>query len=220
MLLPRAESDFNMDEISKHPLPLDYNTQQPKLILSEYGRNVQNMVNYCLTLSDREERNLCAKAIVGVMRRLTPQQANTPEKEQKLWDHLNILSGFKLDVDFPFPVLGSEELHPKPEPIAYSDRKIRWRHYGKNIELMVMKVAELEEGPDRDALIYMLAHQMKKLQLVHNPEGVDDAKILRDLALYSGGLIDLDPQTYLLHEFKEAPAPAKGKKASRKKKKY
>lgn len=195
-----------------------YNTQQRPLLLSEYGRNVQNMIDFCLTLEDREERNLCARAIVGVMRRLTPQQANTPEKEQKLWDHLNIMSGFALDVDFPVPVLQAEELHPAPAPIPYSDRKIKWRHYGRNIEQMVARVADLEEGPDKDALISMIAHQMKKLQLVHNPEGVDDAKILRDLAIYSHGKIDLDPATYLLHEFQEAPMPDKARKVRRKKK--
>lgn len=195
-----------------------YNTQQRPLLLSEYGRNVQNMIDFCLTLEDREERNLCARAIVGVMRRLTPQQANTPEKEQKLWDHLNIMSGFALDIDFPFPVLQAEGFHPVPSPIPYSDRRIKWRHYGRNIEQMVARVADLEDGPDKDALISMLAHQMKKLQLVHNPEGVDDAKILRDLAIYSKGKIDLDPATYLLHEFQEAPAPEKPRKGRRKKK--
>ena len=195
-----------------------YNTQQRPLLLSEYGRNVQNMIDFCLTLEDREERNLCARAIVGVMRRLTPQQANTPEKEQKLWDHLNIMSGFSLDIDFPCPVLQAEGFHPVPSPIPYSDRRIKWRHYGRNIEQMVARVADLEEGPDKDALISMLAHQMKKLQLVYNPEGVDDAKILRDLAIYSKGKIDLDPATYLLHEFQEAPAPEKPRKGRRKKK--
>lgn len=197
-----------------------YNTQERPLLLSEYGRNVQNMVDFCLTLEDRDERTACARAIVGVMRRLTPQQANTPEKEQKLWDHLNMMAGFRLDVDFPFPVLTAEEAHPEPAPIPYSDGKIKWRHYGRNIEQMVRKVADLEDGPDKDALISMLAHQMKKLLLVHNPEGVDDAKILRDLAIYSKGKIDLDPQQYFLHEFMEAPQPQKSAKKTRKKKKY
>jgi len=198
---------------------MTYNTQMRPLLLSEYGRNIQNMIDYCLTLTDREERNLCARAIVGVMRRLTPRQANTPEKEQKLWDHLNIMAGFALDIDFPVPVLGPEEQNPVPRPIPYSDRNIKWRHYGRNIEQMVNCVAELEDGPDKDALIYMIAHQMKKLQLVHNPEGVDDAKILRDLAIYSQGRIDLDPDTYLLHEFREVTPPAKARK-NRKKKKH
>lgn len=187
---------------------MDYNTHLKPLILPEYGRNVQNMVDFCLTIPDREERTLCAKAIVGVMRKLTPQQANTPEKEQKLWDHLNIMSHFSLDVDFPVEVLSAEELSPAPKQIPYSNNRIRWRHYGKNIEQMIQVVANLEDGEDKDMLISMIAHHMKKLQFIHNKEGVDDAKILRDLAIYSDGKIDLDPNTYLLHEFKEVEVPA------------
>lgn len=186
---------------------MDYNTDKKQLVLPEYGRNVQNMVDFCLTLPDREERTLAAMAIVGVMRKLTPQQANTPEKEQKLWDHLNIMSGFRLDIDFPVEVLSAEEMAPVPKPIPYSTNRIRWRHYGKNIEQMVQVVADLEEGEDKEMLISLIAHHMKKLQFIHNKEGVDDAKILRDLAIYSGGKIDLDPETYLLHEFKEVQVP-------------
>lgn len=186
---------------------MDYNTKLTPLILPEYGRNVQNMVDFCLTIPDRNERTLCAKAIVGVMRKLTPQQANTPEKEQKLWDHLNMMSRFKLDIDFPIEVLSEDELAPKPQNIPYSNNRIRWRHYGKNIEHMIKVVADLEDGADKDILISMIAHHMKKLQFVHNKEGVDDAKILRDLATYSDGKINLDPETYLLHEFKEVYAP-------------
>ena len=198
---------------------MDYNTNRETLRMPEYGRNVQNMVDYCLSIEDRQERTLCAMAIVGLMRKLTPQQANTPEKEQKLWDHLNIMSGFKLDVDAPVEMITSEEANPKPKPIPYSTNRIHWRHYGKNIEYMVQVVADLEDGPDKDALISMIAHHMKKLQLVHNKEGVDDTKILRDLAIYSGGKIDLDPNTYLLHEFKEVVVPQAQKKGGRKRKK-
>lgn len=189
---------------------MDYNTDKELLILPEYGRNVQNMVNYCLGIEDRNERTLCAKAIIGVMRKLTPQQANTPEKEQKLWDHLNIMSRFSLDIDFPVEVLSEEEVHPVPQPIPYSNNRIRWRHYGKNIEAMIQVVASLEDGDDKDVLISLIAHHMKKLQFTHNKEGVDDAKILRDLSIYSDGKIDLDPEAYPLHEFKEVKVPAQG----------
>ncbi|MCM1319485.1 MAG: DUF4290 domain-containing protein [Muribaculaceae bacterium] len=198
---------------------MDYNTHRETLILPEYGRNVQNMVDFCLTIPDREERTLCAKAIIGVMRKLTPQQANTPEKEQKLWDHLNIMSHFKLDVDFPVTVLSQEEMSPEPKPIPYSTNRIRWRHYGKNIEAMIQVVADMEDGEDKDVLISLIAHHMKKLQFTHNKEGVDDAKILRDLATYSDGKIDLDPETYLLHEFKEVKVPTANHRQNRKRRK-
>lgn len=196
-----------------------YNTQRRPLLMSEYGRSVQNMVDYCLSIEDRDERTACARAIVGVMRRLTPQQANTPEKEQKLWDHLNILADFKLDVDFPGEVLTQEQLNPVPQPIPYSDRKIRWRHYGRTIEQMIGVIGDMPDSPEKDELISLVAHQMKKMLLVHNPEGVDNAKILRDLAVLSDGKINLDPATYLLHEFQEAPSANKQPKKSKKKKK-
>lgn len=198
---------------------MDYNTHRETLTLPEYGRNVQNMVDFCLTIPDREERTLCAKAIIGVMRKLTPQQANTPEKEQKLWDHLNIMSHFKLDVDFPVPVLTAEQLNPEPKPIPYSANRMRWRHYGKNIEAMIQVVADMEDGEDKEVLTSLIAHHMKKLQYTHNKEGVDDAKILRDLAVYSDGKIELDPETYLLHEFKEVKVPTQARKPTRKRRK-
>ena len=197
---------------------LEYNTQLRPLVLAEYGRNVQHMVEYCLGIEDREERTLCAMAIVGVMRKLTPQQANTPEKEQKLWDHLAIISDFQLDVDSPLPMHTKEEIMPAPIPLSRDREQIHWRHCGRNIQQMVQVVADLEDGPYKDALISMIAHHMKKLQFVHNKEGVDDAKILRDLAIYSNGKIQLDPETYLLHEFREEPQPTPAKRGRKKKK--
>lgn len=190
-----------------------YNTRQSQLILPEYGRNIQNMVDYCLTIEDREERTRCAFAIVHFMQNLFPSITD----RKTLWDHLNVMAGFNLDVDFPVEVIDREQLNPKPEPLPYSDNRMRWRHYGRNIELMIRKVADMEESEDKEKIISMIAHQMKKLQLVHNKEGVDDSKILRDLAIYSEGKINLDPETYLLHEFREAPAPATSKKKKKKK---
>lgn len=190
-----------------------YNTRKTQLILPEYGRNIQNMVDYCLTIDDRDERTRCAYAIVHFMHNLFPAISDV----KILWDHLNVMAGFNLDIDFPVEVIDKEQLNPRPEPIAYSDNRMRWRHYGRNIEDMIKIVADMEECEDKEKLISMIAHQMKKLQLVHNKEGVDDSKILRDLAIYSDGKIDLDPSQYLLHEFREAPAPATSKKKKKKK---
>lgn len=190
-----------------------YNTTKEQLILPEYGRNIQNMVDFCLTLGDREERTRCAHSIVHFMHNLFPEITDY----KILWDHLNVMARFQLDIDFPVEVITQEQMNPRPTPIPYSDHKMRWRHYGRNIELMIDRVASLEDSEDKDKLISMLAHQMKKLQLIHNKEGVDDAKILRDLYIYSGGRIDLDPTTYLLHEFREAPQLTQTKKKKKKK---
>lgn len=186
---------------------IQYNTQSKQLILPEYGRNVQQMVDFCISIEDREERTRCAYAIIEIMGNLFPELKDTETEGNKLWDHLNIMADFKLDIDFPCEVLQKENHNPQPERIPYNTSKIKYRHYGKNIEQMIHTIADMEPGEDKDVLISMVAHHMKKLMLIHNKEGVDDAKILRDLAEYSNGRINLDPTKYYLHEFQEMPAP-------------
>lgn len=195
---------------------LTYNTQLKPLALPEYGRMILQMVEYATQIPDRDERTRCAFAIAKIMKNLFPQEFASPDGERKMWDHINIISDFKLDIDFPVEVSSAEAIHPKPEPIPYGDQNIRHRYYGKNIQLMIDRVAELEEGPEKDSLISMIAHHMKKLMFTHNKEGVNDARILRDLAEYSKGRIQLDPETYILHEFREIEPVQNGKKKKKK----
>ncbi len=195
---------------------LTYNTQLKPLALPEYGRMIHQMVEYATQIPDRDERTRCAFAIAKIMKNLFPQEFASPDGERKMWDHINIISDFKLDIDFPVEVSSAEAIHPKPEPILYGDHNIRHRYYGKNIQLMIDRVAELEEGPEKDSLISMIAHHMKKLMFTHNKEGVNDARILRDLAEYSKGRIQLDPETYILHEFREIEPVQNGKKKKKK----
>lgn len=195
---------------------LTYNTQLKPLALPEYGRMIHQMVEYATQIPDRDERTRCAFAIAKIMKNLFPQEFASPDGERKMWDHINIISDFKLDIDFPVEVSSAEAIHPKPEPIRYGDQNIRHRYYGKNIQLMIDRVAELEEGPEKDSLISMIAHHMKKLMFTHNKEGVNDARILRDLAEYSKGRIQLDPETYILHEFREIEPVQNGKKKKKK----
>ncbi|MDE7465225.1 MAG: DUF4290 domain-containing protein [Muribaculaceae bacterium] len=182
---------------------LPYNTDLRPIVLPEFGRNIEYLIQYCVGIEDRDERNACAYAIADVMAQIFPQMVGEGGDYSKIWDQMNIISGFMLDVDFPYDVISSEKLHNQPERIPYTAGPIRYRHYGKNIERMIEKVAEMEPGEERDLVISMIAHHMKKLMLTHNKEGVDDAKILRDLSEYSGGRINLDPETYVLREFKE-----------------
>lgn len=197
---------------------IPYNTDMQPVRLQEFGRNLQNLVDYCVEIPDREERTACAHAIVKAMVTLHPDVVIDKKEYSKAWDILNIMSGFRLDVDFPCEVISEERMSPKPERIPYGSRHIKFRHYGKNIEKMIDVVSDMEEGEERDLLISLIAHHMKKLMLQHNKEGVDDAKVLRDLCLYSGGRIDLDPETYLLHEIREAaPVKQQGGKKRRKK---
>lgn len=195
---------------------LTYNTQLKKLILPEYGRNIQQMVDHCLTIEDREERTACAYSIINSMGNLFPQLRDVDDFKHKLWDHLAIMSDFKLDIDYPCDIIRPENLETRPDRIDYQLSPIKMRHYGKSIELMIAKAATMEDNEERDALIRLIANHMKKLMLAVNPDGVDDAKIFKDLAMYSHGAIRLDPATYHLHEFKAAPAPTTSKKKKKK----
>lgn len=194
---------------------LTYNTQLKKLVLPEYGRNIQRMVDHCLTIEDREERTRCARSIITSMGNLFPELRSSESNDRKLWDHLVIMSDFKLDIDFPCEVVTVESLRTKPLPLSRDTSPIRSYHYGRSLRLMVDKAAEMEPGEERTALIGYLANHMKKLMLAVNKEGVDDSKIFKDLAQMSGGRILVEPGTIVLHEFKEAPQPT-GKKKKKK----
>ncbi|MDE6631545.1 MAG: DUF4290 domain-containing protein, partial [Muribaculaceae bacterium] len=174
------------------------------ILLNEYGRNIQNLVDFCVSIPDREERPRCALAIADIMTILFPALKKDPNGQQKIWDHINIMSRFELDIDFPVPVIRAEETNPVPEPIPYSNsREIVFRYYGKHIQNMVLTVADMEESEERKNLIGVIANHMKKLMLAHNKESVSDAKVLRDLCFISNGKIDLMPGDIHLHDYQE-----------------
>ena len=170
---------------------MEYNTQRKKMELPEYGRSVQNMVDHALTIEDREERQCCANTIVNIMGGMFPHLRDVPDFKHKLWDHLAIMSDFKLDIDYPFEIVKPENLEMKPSAIAYPNGNIRYRHYGRFLEGMVQKAAEIEDEDEKKQLIKMLAIQMKKSLGNWNKEGVEDQKIVDDLREYSKGAIDL-----------------------------
>lgn len=203
------------EEKDIHMIP--YNTGVEKLILSEYGRHIQDMVNYCLGIEDREERNVCAASIIDAMAVLVPANVGPGGDRKKLWDHLNIMSGFKLDIDFPVEVASEETLNPRPDKIPYTGGHPGLRHYGRNIEIMARKVAEMENGPEKDVAVELVANHMKKLMVMNNPQGVSDERVLHDLALFTEGAIDIDPSTYVLQDFVQFESPLqKAKKKKRK----
>jgi len=193
---------------------LTYNTQLKKLVLPEYGRNVQQMVDHCLTIEDRDERTRCAYTIVQSMATLFPQLKQETDWRHKLWDHLAIMSDFKLDIDYPYDdIVQEQNLATKPEPIPYHNEPIKYRHYGKLIEQMILRAADYPEGEERDALIMLIANHMKKLIYQISNEDVDDAKIFNDLLHYSRGRINLNTNDHKLHEFQVVAQPAStGKK--------
>lgn len=196
---------------------LIYNSQLKKLVLPEYGRNIQQMVDHCMTIEDREERNQCARTIISIMDNMFPEQREEANHEQKLWDQLAIMSDFKLDVDFPYEIIKPDRLDTKPERIEYHLEPIKYRHYGKLIERMIGCATQYPEGEERDALVMLLANHMKKSIYQINNEVVEDSKIFNDLAHYSHGVIRLNPETHALHEFQVAQTPQQNGKKKKKK---
>ncbi len=195
---------------------LSYNTQLKKLVLPEYGRNIQRMVDHCMTIADREERNICARSIIATMGNLFPELRDVDDYKHKLWDHLAIMSNFQLDIDYPFEVIKPDSLLSKSERVPYTSQSIRYRHYGKSIEWAIQSAVDMPEGEERTALIRLIANHMKKLMLAVNKDGVDDVKVFKDLYELSNGVIRIDSAQMRLHEFKEAPVPANGKKKKKK----
>lgn len=190
---------------------MDYNTQRSKLPLPEYGRNVQQMVDYALTVEDKEERNTVVKTIISVMGTLNPHLRDQPDFKHKLWDHLAVMSDFKLIVDSPYPDPSREKLNEKPRPVPYAPIRLKHKHYGRVIQAMVVAATKLEDGEEKDYLVYAIANQMKKSYLTWNKESVTDDLILRDLGEFSDGLLKLNPEYKLQDRFEiqTAPAPRK-----------
>ncbi|MDE5840491.1 MAG: DUF4290 domain-containing protein [Muribaculaceae bacterium] len=183
---------------------IPYNTGMEPLLLAEYGRNIQNLVDFCVSIPDREERTRCAYSIADIMMILFPTLKKDHNNQKKIWDHINIMSRFELDIDFPVQVINAEQANPTPSPIPYSNsREILFRYYGRHIQNMVLTVADMEESEERQNLIGVIANHMKKLMLAHNKEGVSDTKVLRDLCFMSEGKIDLLPGDIYLHDYQE-----------------
>ena len=166
-----------------------YNTQLKRLSLPEYGRNIQNMVDFCLTITNREERNYCANTIISIMGNMFPHLRDVNDFKHILWDHLAIMADFKLDVDYPFEVLEKDNLHKRPPYIPYDKNEIIYRHYGELLERLILTASEMEEGEEKEVLIRLIANQMKKSYLIWNKDSVDNRKILKDLADLSEGRI-------------------------------
>lgn len=199
---------------------MQYNTSLKRLILPEYGRNVQQMVDHCLTIEDRDERNRCARRIVSIMANLFPEKANREDHNRKLWDHLNVMAEFKLDVDFPCEVITQEQLNPKPDRLPYNSGSVTLRHYGRYIETMVRVASDMPDSEERREMIWEIANFMKQLLASYNPENAEDRRVIHDLLYLSQGAIDLDPEIYRLNPVSPDPErPAAQQKKQQKKKK-
>ena len=160
---------------------LQYNTKRTQLIIPEYGRHLQMMINQILETQDREERNKMAKAVIGIMGNMNPHLRDVPDFQHKLWDQLFIMSEFKLDVDSPFEMPQKEILEQKPERLAYPQKNPKYRFYGNNIKSMVSIASDWEAGDLKNALVLNIANHMKKCFLNWNKDTVHDEIILKHL---------------------------------------
>ncbi|MBQ8008124.1 MAG: DUF4290 domain-containing protein [Bacteroidaceae bacterium] len=170
---------------------MQYNTQQKKMALPEYGRSVQNMVDYAVTIEDRAERQWCAETIVHIMEGMFPNLKNIPDFEHKLWDHLAIMSDFKLDIDYPFEVVKPESLELKPDPIPENTKRMKYRHYGRLLENLIAKACEFEDGMEKDNLVALICNHMRKDYITWNKDSIDENKIADDLYELSEGKLHL-----------------------------
>lgn len=192
---------------------LDYNTQREKLILPEYGREIQNMVDHCVALPTKEERQRCAATIVATMDRMVPQNRNNANYKQKLWDHLALMSDFKLDIDWPYDISEARSMQARPQPMKYPSENIRVRHYGRYIFKLFDKLKTMGPGQERDDLVRLTANQMKRDLMLWSHGYTDDEKVADDLARYTDGKIQLD-----LTNFKFAKVDTRDTEKKRKRK--
>lgn len=170
---------------------LEYNTEREHLIIPEYGRHLQKMINYAKSRETKEERNKVAKAIIAVMGNLQPHLRDVPDFQHKLWDQLFIMADFDIDVDSPYGEPSKEDIQARPEPLKYPQNHPKYRFYGNNIKTMIDVAVSWEEGDLKEALTYTIANHMKKSFLNWNKDTVEDDVIYAHLLELSGGKINL-----------------------------
>ncbi len=166
---------------------MEYNTVRTELIISEYGRNIQKMIDYAITVKDKAQRTRIATAIVNVMSILNPQTRDAEDVKIKLWDHLFIMSDFKLDCDSPYPIPEKEKIHPKPKKVPYPTYNVKYKHYGNTILQMIEEAKKLENGPPKDYITLLIANFMKQSYVNYNRDNVNDEVIFEQLKKMSGG---------------------------------
>lgn len=183
--------------------------------LPEYGRSVQKMVDHCLTIQDRAQRQLCAETIIQIMEDMFPAQKGVEDFQHKLWDHLAMMAQYQLDIDYPFEII-PQVVGEKPQPLPYESEPIKYRHYGKLLEHLLAALPNYPEGPERVELVRQTVQQMKRSMSQWNVNGADDAKILQDLLVYTKGTVQATPDM-LQFDNRAANNNNGGKKSNNKK---
>lgn len=193
---------------------MKYNTQRQHLKMPEYGRGVQDMIHYAVSIEDRAERQRCAEAIVGIMMSMQSQLRDQPDFRHRIWDHIAYISDYRLDVDYPYPITKLGEEGEKPTPLHYPMKKIGQRQYGYLLEESLRQLAEMPEGEERDAMLQLVANQMKQSLFTWNRDAMDEIKVASDIERYTKGRVHLD-----LDNFRFAPVQTLPRQDGSKKKK-
>jgi hypothetical protein len=180
-------------------MAMEYNTQLPKLEIPEYGRNIQVMIDHCITIEDRDERNKCAKAIIQIMGQLNPHLRDIADFTHKLWDHLFLISKFQLDVDSPYPRPNAETFTTKPKNVPYPATKIRYKHYGKTIERIIDVAKTYDDGPEKKELTRLIANHLKKSYVNWNKDSVTDDVIFKQFKEMTNNELVIDETAALTH---------------------
>lgn len=191
---------------------LDYNTQREKLIMPEYGREIQKMVEYACELPTKEERLKCAKTIIRQMETKNPQLLDNVDYEQTLWDHLYLMSHRELEIDWPYDVSEADKILAKPKPMKLPNSKIKLRHYGHLVEELFEQLKKMPAGEERDALVRKTANQMKRDLTEWGHGSIDDERVASDLARFTDGIIQLDLNNFVFDKVILSDKNPSGKK--------
>ena len=175
---------------------LDYNTQRYKLVMSEYGREIQKMIEIACGLPTKEERLQCAQSIIKLMETKNPQLKENDDFEQTLWNHLYLMSHRELEIDWPYDISEADKILTKPQPMSLPTESVKLRHYGRLLEDIFQKLKTMPAGEERDALVRYTANQMKRNLAQYGHGYMDDERIVSDLARYTDGRIQLDLNTF------------------------
>jgi len=177
--------------IENHSIFMDYNTGRPKLVFREYGRHIQKLVDKAVEIEDDELRNKVTKTIIDMMGIINPHLKNVEDYKHKLWDHIFMISDFKLKVDSPYPIPSAETLKAEPLDLPYPKGKLKYKHYGKNVETMIAKAVDMEDAEKKHEYALCIANYMKMVYLNWNSEDVTDDHIKSDLKVLSNDKLDL-----------------------------
>ncbi len=191
---------------------LDYNTQREKLVMSEYGREIQKMIEIACELPTKEERLQCAQTIVKLMETKNPQLKENEDFEQTLWNHLYLMSHRELEIDWPFDISEADKIQTKPRPMRFPEDGVRLRHYGRLVEELFQILKTMPEGEERDTLVRYTANQMKRDLALFGHGSMDDERVASDLARFTDGVIQIDLDAFKFEKVAQTEDKKKKKK--------